>query len=72
LNDGCVEALDQLAAPGVVYSDTLGYVEDAFGISGLQDVVQQFQASHPLLKVSLVSRSWLAAGCSYPAVLFMP
>eukprot|EP00882_Tetradesmus_deserticola_P004427 GHRQ01004671.1.p1 GENE.GHRQ01004671.1~~GHRQ01004671.1.p1 ORF type:complete len:219 (+),score=32.68 GHRQ01004671.1:154-810(+) len=50
-NDGCVEALDDLAAPGVVYSDTLGYVEDSFGISGLQEVVQQFQASHPLLKV---------------------
>lgn len=54
-SNGCVEVLDELAAPGVVYSDTLGCVEDAFGISGLQDVVQQFQASHPLLKVSVVS-----------------
>lgn len=50
-NDGCVELLDELAAPGVVYSDTMGLVEDAFGISGLQDVIQEFQASHPLLKV---------------------
>ncbi|KAF6262243.1 hypothetical protein COO60DRAFT_1636107 [Scenedesmus sp. NREL 46B-D3] len=50
-SNGCVEVLDELAAPGVVYSDTLGCVEDAFGVSGLQDVVQQFQASHPLLKV---------------------
>jgi hypothetical protein len=61
-NEGCVELLDELAAPGVVYSDTMGFVEDAFGISGLQDVVQEFQASHPLLKVSVVSWNLAAAG----------
>jgi hypothetical protein len=78
-NEGCVELLDELAAPGVVYSDTMGLVEDAFGISGLQDVVQEFQASHPLLKVSVVSSSWLLLSCMYseahpcsvPGLLFL-
>jgi hypothetical protein len=52
---GCTDLLDELADSGVCFNDALGMEADAFSRASLKSIIQDFQASHPLLKYELVS-----------------
>lgn len=52
---GSLDLLDELAAAGVCFNDALGMEADAFSRASLKSIIQEFQASHPLLKFDLVS-----------------
>lgn len=65
-NHDCVDLLDELAAPGVVFSDTLGLAEDCFGVAGLRQSISEFQAAHPLLRYTLVSSRGSSWGAPVP------
>jgi hypothetical protein len=51
---GCTDLLDELADNGVCFNDALGMEADAFSRASLKSIIQDFQASHPLLKYDLV------------------
>lgn len=51
---GCTDLLDELADTGVCFNDALGMEADAFSRASLKSIIQDFQASHPLLKYDLV------------------
>jgi len=60
---GSLDLLDELAAAGVCFNDALGMEADAFSRASLKSIIQEFQASHPLLKFDLVSgMCWYCAG----------
>jgi hypothetical protein len=56
-NAGSIDLLDEIADAGVCFNDALGMEADAFSRASLKAVVQDFQASHPLLKYELVSHT---------------
>jgi hypothetical protein len=56
-NAGSIDLLDEIADAGVCFNDALGMEADAFSRASLKAVVQDFQASHPLLKYDLVSHT---------------
>jgi hypothetical protein len=54
-NSGTTEALESIAEDGVVYSDCLGAAGcDVLGRAGLRELIGDFLAGHPLVKVTLV------------------
>jgi hypothetical protein len=59
---GCTDLLDELADSGVCFNDALGMDADAFSRASLKSIIQDFQASHPLLKYDLVSHRQAGSG----------